>query len=153
MSSQNSSVWNDLKGQLWQDTNPPIACRISFWSVPAIVFRLFPLGLRGRDLLFTAISWVSGPDSKDLLLIDILSKPRPLTSTATISAGNLWWKRTFWYHNRELVSLSLIQNWMKLENISSHVRGNRVTDFWLIHVYTYISYMYINFTLVNCICV
>jgi len=55
------------------------------------VFRLFPLGLRGRDLLFTTVSWVSGPDSRDLLLIDILSKPRPLTSTATISAGNLQW--------------------------------------------------------------
>jgi len=135
MSSQNFSVWSGLKGQLWQDTNPPIACRISFWSVPAIVFRLFPLGLR-RDLLFTTISWVSGPDSKDLLLIDILSKPRPLTSTATISAGNLWWKRTFYhnrkYHNREFVIDTKLN---ETGEVLSHVTGNRVTDFWLIHAH------------------
>jgi len=85
------SIFLDNRDIACCDTNPPIACRISFWSVPAIVFRLFPLGLRGRDLLFTIVSWVSGPDSRDLLLIDILSKPRPLTSTATISAGNLRW--------------------------------------------------------------
>lgn len=115
------------------DTNPPIACRISFWSVPAIVFRLFPLGLRGRDLLFT-VSWVSGPDSKDFLLIDILAKPRPLTSTATISAGNLRWKRTFRDHNKGSSSICHgSQNWMgRGKNISNY---KKETDFWLIQTY------------------
>lgn len=90
-----------------------------------MVFRLFPLGLRGRDRLFTAVSWLSGPDSKDLLLIDILSNPLPLTSTATISAGNLRYKSHFSYRINEL----------RIVTCRTTCRANQINPFIVIYAY------------------
>lgn len=72
------------------------ASTISFWSVPAIVFRRFPRGLRVRVLRRMVVSWslsvvakvVSGR-KRERRCEHIRSNLRPVISTATISAGNL----------------------------------------------------------------
>lgn len=86
---KNETFYLDIRKFIWYISRwirYPITASNSFWSVPAIVFLLLPLGL----LLFRRLTDVSNSTfCRDRLSALIRLKLLPDTSTSTICGGNL----------------------------------------------------------------